>query len=65
MIAAVLLGFIGRGCKDHWIVFIRSLQIILNLPMINISLPQTIIDFYSYLFQVAAYDILGKYDIWK
>ena len=39
MLIGIFLSYVGNGCKDHWIVFVRSLQLILNLPMIKIAFP--------------------------
>ena len=64
MIIGIILGFIGNGCKDKWIVYVRSLQLILNQPLINIAFPSLDIDLFRILKQIAAYDILDSYYIW-
>ncbi len=64
MIIGIILGIIGNGCKYRWILFIRSLQLILNQPLICVSFPSINIDLFRILKQIAAYDILDSYNIW-
>ena len=65
MILAIILMFLGNSSKDHWIVFIRSLQLIVTLAMINIPLPANSLYLLEALSAIAFYDILGQYDIWS
>ena len=64
VLLGIILSYIGNGCKDHWIVFVRSLQLILNLPMIKIAFPSINMNIMSMLFSIASYDLLGYFDIW-
>jgi hypothetical protein len=58
MILAVVLMFIGNSSKDHWVVFTRSLQLIVIMPMISVAIPSINLDLYSSLDSIAFYDIL-------
>ena len=68
MISGFALNQLGFDCSDYWIVFIRSLQIILNLPIFQVMLPGNIITFINIFMQVAQYDLINIlnnfYDIW-
>ena len=57
MILALVLIFLGNACKDHWIVYVRSLQLIIIMPMINIPLPSNFLDIFQSLNDIAFYDI--------
>jgi hypothetical protein len=56
--------FLGSSSKDHWIVFLRSLQIIVVQVMVSIPVPSNILDLYGILVKIAFYDILSQYNIW-
>lgn len=65
MIFGLLMIFMGDSCKDRWTNFIRSLQLIIIQPMINISFPQINLDLLNQLQNTSSYDILGNYNIWQ
>ncbi len=65
MIFAILLMPIGDSNKDHWIVFIRSLQFIIILALVNIPITSLNIESLQILNNIAFYDILGNYDVWS
>ena len=65
MILSVFLMFIGNASKDHWIVFIRSMQLILILAMISIPIPANYLKLLYALNSIAFYDIMGQYNIWS
>ena len=58
MILAIVLMFIGNSTKDHWVVFTRSLQLIVIMPMISVAIPSINLDLYSGLESIAFYDVL-------
>ena len=58
MILAIVLMFIGNSTKDHWVVFTRSLQLIVIMPMISVAIPSINLDLYSGLDSIAFYDVL-------
>ena len=64
MVIAIVLMFLGSSSKDQWIVFLRSLQLIVVQIMISISVPSNILDLYGILIKIAFYDILSQYNIW-
>ena len=39
MIIAIILVLLGSASKEYWVVYIRSLQIILTLAMVAIPFP--------------------------
>ena len=59
MILAIILIFLGNAVKDHWIVYIRSLQIILTLAMIALPIPANNLNTLYALNAIAFYDIMG------
>jgi hypothetical protein len=59
MILAIVLMFFGNASKDHWIIFIRSLQIILKLTMITVPIPANNLNMLYALNAIAFYDIMG------
>jgi hypothetical protein len=65
MILAIILMFLGNASKDNWVIFIRSLQLILTLAMIAIPIPANNLNMLYALNAIAFYDIMGKYDIWS
>ena len=42
MVIALVLMFLGSSSKDHWVVFLRSLQIIVVQVMVSIPVPSNI-----------------------
>ncbi len=65
MILAIVLMFVGNACKDHWIVYVRSFQLIIIMPMISIPLPSNSVDLFQTLNGIAFYDIFDKFNIWS
>ena len=65
MILAIILIFLGNASTDHWVVFIRSLQIIITLAMIAIPIPSNDLDLLNVLNVIAFYDIMSHYEIWS
>ena len=65
MIVAMVLMFVGNACKEHWIVYVRSLQLIIIMPMMNVPIPSNIIDFLQTISDIAFYDIFDKFNIWS
>jgi len=65
MIIALVLMILGSSSKDHWIVFLRSLQLIVVQIMVSIPVPSNILDLYGILIKIAFYDILSQYKIWS
>jgi hypothetical protein len=65
MILAIVLMFIGNSSKDHWVVFTRSLQLIIIMPMISVAIPSINLELYSGLDLIAFYDVLKEYNIWR
>jgi hypothetical protein len=59
MILAIILMFFGDASKDRWIIFIRSLQIILTLAMIAVPIPANNLNMLYALNAIAFYDIMG------
>ena len=62
MIIAAVLMFIGKCCKDKWTVFTRALQIIIIMPMMDVSIPALEIELLQTLFRTAFYDILDYFN---
>ena len=65
MILAIVLIFLGNACKDHWIVYVRSLQLIIIMPMISIPIPSNSADLFQTLSAIAFYDIFDNFNIWS
>jgi hypothetical protein len=59
MILAIILIFLGNASKNHWVVFIRSLQIILMLAMVAIPIPANNLNLLKVFNVIAFYDIMG------
>ena len=57
MYLAIILMFLGDASKEKWIVYTRSLQIILSLAFIDIPIPE------NYLYILCALNVIAFYDI--
>ena len=60
MILAIFLMFLGNSGKEFWVVFIRSLQIIISLAMIAVPIPANNLNILFALNLIAFYDIMGQ-----
>ena len=65
MIIAIILIFLGNASKGNWVVFIRSLQIILIMALLAIPIPANNLNLLHVSNAIAFYDIMGQYDIWS
>ncbi len=59
MIIAIILIFLGNASKGNWVVFIRSLQIILIMALVAIPIPANNINLLHVSNAIAFYDIMG------
>ena len=59
MIIAIIIMLLGNAVKDYWIVYIRSLQIILTSAMIAIPIPANILNALYAFNSIAFYDIMS------
>ena len=64
-VLGIVLSFVGSLCKDRWIVFVRSFQLVLIQPMLQISFPVINLVVHNTLYQVASYDLLSYFNIWE
>ena len=65
MILALVLMFVGNACKEHWIVYVRSLQLIIIMPMMNVPIPSNSLALFQTISDIAFYDIFDKFNIWS
>ena len=65
MVLAIILMMIGDSNKVHWVVFTRSLQLIIFMALINIPISPLFLDLLKALYKIAFFDLIGEYDIWS
>ena len=65
MILAFMIYIIGNNRQDRWVIFTRSLQLIIILALISIPIPPHVLNILQELNKIAFFDILGQYDIWS
>ena len=65
MVLEIILMIIGEFSKDHWVIFTRSLQLIIMLALISIPISSLCLDFLKDLNKIAFYDLIGDNDVWS
>ena len=65
MFLAIILMMIGDSNKDHWVIFTRSLQLIIFLALIYIPIESLCLDLLQALNKIAFFDLIGEYNIWS
>ena len=65
MIFEIILMIIGESSKDHWVIFTRSLQLIIMQALISIPISSLCLDFLKDLNKIAFYDLIGDNDVWS
>ena len=65
MVLAIILMMIGDSNKVHWVVFTRSLQLIIFMALINIPISPLFLDLLKAMHKIAFFDLIGEYNIWS
>jgi len=60
MIGTFLLNIVFSGGMLYFLTLIRSLQIVLHIPMLKVILPGNVSLFFSQVISVAMFDILDS-----
>ena len=58
LIAGILVVVIGYGNIEYMVVFIRSLQLIIILPGMQIVMPGNVMNYLTMIQKISSYDIL-------
>ena len=61
MIPQYLLKAIFGGSEYYMVAFVKSLQLIVHLPMLTVIFPSNVIKFFSILKPIASFDVLSQY----
>ena len=56
---------VGHGNMEYYTVYVRSLQFLLLMPGISISLQGNVVTYFSMIKSVADYDILSYFQMWN
>ena len=59
LVVSVVINIFMAGSMHHMISMINSLQIILHLPIANVSVPAIAMNFFKVLIPIAMFDILN------
>ena len=58
LIVAVAMNFVLAGSMQYMMIMIRSLQMILHLPMLNVIVPGNVNMFIGLIIPIAMFDVL-------
>ena len=64
LIAGVVFMLCGAGESRYMVIFVRQLQIILNLPLYKVSFPPNFITFVAMAIMIALFDVLEFFLDW-
>ena len=64
LISGILLVIIGYGNIEYMVVFIRSLQLIIILPGLQIVMPANIMNYLTMIQKISSYDILTVFNVY-
>jgi hypothetical protein len=52
LIVSILLNLIGQGCIEYMLLMIRSLQLVIHLPIMQVVFPANALTFFEYIFSI-------------
>jgi len=52
LIVSILLNLIGQGCIEYMLLIIRSLQLVIHLPIMQVVFPANALTFFEYIFSI-------------
>ena len=58
MVITFVINFVFSGGMYYFLILVRSLQIVLHIPMLKVILPGNVSLFFGYVISVAMFDIL-------
>lgn len=65
LILGIVFNILGEKLLDYMRLMIRSLQLILHLPIMQVTLPANVIAFINYALKFVMFDILFDVKIWS
>jgi hypothetical protein len=65
LISGGAVVLIGHGNMEHYVVYARSVQFLLLMPGISVTLQGNVVTYFSMIKSVADYDILSYVQMWN
>ena len=61
LILGIIMNIVGKGCLEYMILFFRSLQIVVHLPIMQIVFPANALTFIEFIINIVWFDITNGY----
>ena len=58
LISSIILNLVGQGCVEYMLLMLRSLQIVMHLPILPVAFPANALAFFLYIIRLVQFDVL-------